>query len=118
MHTAATAIASRKALYESAYCWYVLVCVLDLMFTYIVLFRLGGVEVNGIAHHAIRLGGFWGLITLKVATMFVVIAACEAIGARKPLVGKRVSEWAVALSAIPVVVGGAQVAAFVVKQMA
>lgn len=115
MHAAATAIASRKALYESAYCWYVLACVLDLTFTYIVLFRLGGTELNGIAHHAIRIGGFWGLITLKVATMLVVLAACEAIGARKLHVGKRVAEWAVALSMIPVIVALAQIAAHVAR---
>lgn len=118
MLAATTAITSRKALFESAYCWYVLACVLDLMFTYIVLFRLGGSELNGIAHHAIRLGGFWGLITLKVATMVVVVAACEAIGARKLHVGRRVAEWAVALSMIPVIVALAQIAAHVMKHAA
>lgn len=113
MNAAIQAIVNRKANYESAYCWYVLVCVLDLMFTYIVLFRLGGVEVNGLAHRAIELGGFWGLIVLKVATMFVVIAACEGIAMKRPLTGKRVAEWAVAISAIPAVIGAFQVAAHV-----
>jgi len=87
----------------------VLVCALDLMLTNTVIHHAGAIEVNRIAARAIELGDFWGLIGLKVCTMIVVLLACELIGeacVRKGHprdTGLKLAEWAVAISAIPVV---------------
>ncbi|MFT5423023.1 MAG: hypothetical protein ACI89L_000796 [Phycisphaerales bacterium] len=100
---------SRPVRYPNAYCWYVLVCALDLMLTNTVIHYAGAIEANGIAARAIEVAGFWGLIGFKVSTMIVVLLACELIGeacARKRHprdTGLRLAEWAVAISAIPVV---------------
>ncbi len=99
------------AAYPGPYTWYVLVCALDLMLTNVALNHFGGMEVNGIAHRVIEAAGFPGLIALKVGTMLVVIAVCEVLARKHPAVGRRVSEWAVAISAVPVVLMLAQAVA-------
>lgn len=96
--------------HPNAYAWYVLVCVLDLCLTYTVIFRLGGREVNGLAQFALESGGFWGLIALKVLTMIVVIMACESIARERNAAARRLAEWAVAISAIPVILALVQIA--------
>lgn len=99
----------RPVRYPNAYCWYVLVCALDLMLTNTAIHHAGAIEVNGIAAHAIETAGFWGLIILKVSTMIVVLLACELIGeacfrkGHPKDTGLKLAEWAVAISAIPVV---------------
>jgi hypothetical protein len=65
--------------------------------------------VNTIADAAIQRFGFWGLIGLKFATVVLVVAICEHIGRKRPATGKRIAEWAVAISAIPVVIAVVQV---------
>lgn len=109
MQTAAASL-TRPALFPAHYMWYVLVCVLDLVLTNTVINYYGAREVNGIAHHAIELMGFWGLIALKVATMVVVITVCETVGRKRERLGLKVAEWAVALSALPVVATVTQIA--------
>lgn len=97
-------VRSRHVLYPNQYVWYVLVSSLDLIMTNTVMTHFGAREVNTIADKAIQLFGFWGLIGLKFATVVVVIAICEFVGARRPALGKKIAEWAVAISAVPVVV--------------
>ncbi|MFG0307002.1 MAG: DUF5658 family protein [Phycisphaerales bacterium JB040] len=94
---------SRPVLFPNAYAWYVLVCALDLMLTHTVMTHAGATEVNVVAAHAIERAGFWGLIALKGATMVVVLLICEAVGERRFESGKRLSEWAVAISSVPIV---------------
>lgn len=101
--TTALRLFRAKAHHPNAYVWYVLVCVIDLCLTFTVIFRLGGREVNGIARAVLDAGGFWGLIGLKLLTMFVVIGACEALARRRPELARRVAEWAVAISSIPAI---------------
>lgn len=98
-------------LFPDHYCWYVLVCALDLMLTATILARFGGVEVNGLAHRIIVEGGLPGLIGFKFATVLLVVVICEVIGRRKTHAGRRLAEWAVAISSVPVVLALLQIAA-------
>ena len=93
----------RHVLYPTQYAWYVLASSLDLIMTNTVMNYFGAREVNTIADKAIQLFGFWGLIGLKFATVVVVVGICEFVGMRRPSTGKKVAEWAVAISAVPVV---------------
>ena len=88
-----------------------LVSALDIMLTATIIARLGGVEVNGIAQRVIELGGLPGLIAFKFAIVVAVVAIWEYIARRQPATGKRLAEWAVALSSVPVVLGLVQIAA-------
>ncbi len=99
------------SLYPDQYAWLLLVSCLDIMLTWVIL-HLGGREVNGIAHRAIEFAGHWGLIGLKLACVIVVIAICETIGRREMNKGKRLSEWAIAISAFPVVAALVQLALY------
>ncbi len=98
----------QDARYPTAYCWYVLACFLDLILTNTMISRFGGQEVNLLAAHAINVGGFWGLIAFKITSMVVVLTLCQFIGHRRDRTGRRVVIAAVVFSALPVVVGMAQ----------
>ena len=98
----------RHVLYPTQYVWYVLVSSLDLVTTNTVMNYFGAREVNTIADRAIQMFGFWGLIGLKFATVVVVVGICEYVGTRRHPLGKRIAEWAVAISAVPVVVAMVQ----------
>ncbi len=99
----------RHVLYPNQYVWYVLVSSLDLMMTNTVMKHFEAREVNTIADTAIRWFGFWGLIGLKFATVMLVVGICEYVGERRPRLGRKIAEWAVAISAVPVVVAIVQV---------
>jgi hypothetical protein len=99
----------RHVRYPNQYVWYVLVSSLDLMMTHTVMSYFGAKEVNTIADKAIQSFGFWGLIGLKFATVALVVGICEFIGGKRPRTGKRIAEWAVAISAVPVVIALGQV---------
>ena len=98
----------QEARYPTAYTWYVLACFLDLILTNTIISHFGGQEVNFLAAHAINVGGFWGLIAFKIASMVVVLILCQFIGHRRDRTGRRVVVAAVVFSALPVVVGMAQ----------
>ncbi|MEL7474119.1 MAG: DUF5658 family protein [Planctomycetota bacterium] len=90
--------------YPDQYAWLVLVGMLDVMLTSFLLTHLGGVEVNPIAQWCIEHLDRWGLIALKVVTIAVFVVICEAVGARRHETGRRLAEWAIALSAAPVAI--------------
>lgn len=100
---------ARPVLFPDRYAWYVLVCFLDLIITNTILSRFGGVEVNGLAHRVIEAAGFPGLIAFKVASILLVVSICEIIGRRRISTARRLSEWGIALSAIPVIIGLLQI---------
>ena len=99
--TLSAAARGNDVLFPDHYCWYLLVCVLDLVLTNTMLHHFGGVEVNGLAARIIDSGGFWGLIAFKMATSILVISICEHVGRVRLATAKRVAEWAIAISAIP-----------------
>ncbi len=114
---AAASPRSGHVLFPDHYCWYLLVCVLDLVLTNTLLNHFGGIEVNGLAAGVIESGGFWGLIAFKMATAVLVIWICEHIGRSRLATARRLAEWAIAISAIPSVLSLTQLAVVAYQNM-
>ena len=91
----------REPLYPNVYVWFVFVSFLDVMLTYVVL-SLGGREVNHVANWVLQTFGIGGMVLFKFALVAVVILICETVGRRKLTTGRRLAEWAVAITCIPV----------------
>jgi hypothetical protein len=89
-------------LYQSAYVWFVFVSALDIMLTWKILDK-GGDEVNPVAREVIDLWGFEGAILFKFAVVVWVVLACELVGRRRPVTGRRLAWTAVIVSGSPVV---------------
>ncbi|MEM7622795.1 MAG: hypothetical protein AAF235_06280 [Planctomycetota bacterium] len=100
----------RDLLYPDRYAWYVLVGALDIMLTATVIRYFSARELNTVADFMLDRFGLSGLIALKFATIIVVVLICDYIGRRKFKQGLRLSEWAIALSAVPVVISMIQIA--------
>ena len=98
-------------LFPNHYNWFILVAALDIMMTWTVL-GIGGHETNFLADAVISYRGLPGLILFKFALTLFVILMTEIIGRRKRQTGKSLAEWAVAISAIPVVVALGQLVIF------
>ena len=94
-------------LFQNNYVWFVLVSALDLMLTWVVLL-LEGVEVNPLADAVLQYAGLPGLVIFKFALVVFVVVMCEWAGRRNARAGFKLSEWAVAITAIPVVVAFVQ----------
>ncbi len=109
---------SNHVLFPDHYCWYVLVCVLDLVLTNTVIHHFDGVEANRLAAGIIEAGGFWGLIAFKMATAVLVIGICERIGRERVTTARRVAEWAIAISAVPSVLSLLQIGVIACQRMA
>jgi hypothetical protein len=87
--------------YQSAYLWLTFLSALDIMLTWIVLFR-GGQEVNALADAVIRRFDITGLVVFKFALIVLVILICEVVGRRSDSAGRRMANWCVALGCVPV----------------
>ncbi len=94
---------TRSVLYPDVYLWYVFLAALDIMLTWLIL-QMGGREENALAKWIIAHGGLVGAVLFKFGTVVFVVLICEYIGRRRAGTGRRVAEWAIALTAIPVVV--------------
>lgn len=113
----------QAVLYPKVYVWYIFLAALDIMFTYLIihpdLFVKGfdpdqkddllgleprGGEVNPLADWIIQRWGLPGMVVFKLGIVLLVIGVCEIVGRRKDRLGRTLATWAVALSAIPVVV--------------
>lgn len=103
-------LVGRSIAYGRLYFWYILLATLDLVTTVIIL-NLGGREANAIANMVLQAAGPAGLLVLKYASVMVVVCICEFVALRKPGLGRFVAVTAIALSAFPVAVGWAQLAA-------
>ncbi len=97
-------------LYPRIYPWYVVVATLDVLLTWLILSTFNGVELNPIAAEVIHSGGMPAATFYKFATVMFVLWACEYIGRRKLLAGRRLAFYAVALNCIPVTASMAQLA--------
>lgn len=102
-------ITRRTLTYGHLYFWYILLATLDLVTTVIIL-NLGGREVNGIANAVLQAAGPAGLLVMKYASVMLVVCICEFVAERRPSAGRFVAFAAIALSALPVAVGWAQLA--------
>ena len=100
-----------RALYPNLYVWFVFLAALDIMITWTVL-GMGGRETNFLADAVISYRGLPGLILFKLALTLFVILMAEIIGRRKHKTGRSLAEWAVAISAIPIVVAFGQLLIF------
>jgi len=69
-----------------------------------------GVEHNTLADWIIQRWAVPGMVAFKFALVILVVCICEVVGRRKRETGRRLAEWAVAISAIPVVVALVQMA--------
>ncbi len=107
-----TFVPRSPVLYPEHYLWYILASCLDILVTYVIVYRLGGSEVNQIAHNLLELFGHWGLIGLKFATVILVVAVCELVGRPRPALGRRIALSAIVISAMPVGSGLLQVLAW------
>ncbi|MBX3402402.1 MAG: hypothetical protein KF699_03220 [Phycisphaeraceae bacterium] len=116
--TVSSVASSRQVLFPDHYCWYLLVCALDLVLTNTMIHHFGAIEVNGLAARVIESGGFWGLIAFKMATAMLVIAICEHVGRVRPATARRVAEWAIAISAVPSVLSMAQLSVVAYRNIA
>src|SRR5689334_7588008 len=97
------------ALYPNCYVWYVFLASLDIMLTWIILSPpFSGREVNWLAHWIIEHGGLHAMIPYKFAFVFVVISICEVVGRVHRTRGRRLAEWSVAITSIPVIVAFTQ----------
>ena len=101
----------RILLYPRLYPWYALMALLDVLVTAVVL-EVGGYEANGLAARILEFAGILGLLAFKLASVVLVISICEVVGRRKETTARRLAEWAVAITAIPVAVGLVQLAWF------
>ncbi len=98
----ASNIPSGQMRYQNAYVWFVFVSTLDIMLTWVILMS-GGSEVNPIADAVIQRFGLWGMVAFKFALVVFVIIMCEWLGRRSDRHGRKIAEWAVAITSIPVV---------------
>jgi type II secretory pathway component PulF len=105
----------RSVRYPNAYVWFVFLAALDIILTYLilhpVLFPRGadmtesrGMETNALADWIIERWDVPGMVAFKFLLVVLVVVLCEIIGRRKEETGRRIAEWAVAITAIPVVI--------------
>ncbi len=99
-------------LYPNVYVWYVLLASLDVMLTAVIV-AAGGHEVNSLADRVLGRWGLPGLVVFKFSLVLLVVAICEVVGRRNDRTGRKLAEWAVAITAIPVVVSLVQLLALV-----
>jgi hypothetical protein len=104
----------RGVRYPNAYVWFVFLAALDIMLTYLILHPVlyshdpfmtepRGVETNALADWILARWDVPGMVIFKFLLVVLVVVLCEIIGRHKEETGRRIAEWAVAITAIPVV---------------
>ncbi|MFG0284769.1 MAG: DUF5658 family protein [Phycisphaerales bacterium JB039] len=101
------AMLSRQVRFGQIYPWYLLVAAMDILVTWAVL-ATGGSEFNAVAAWAWDAAGVTGLTMLKFATVVVVVLICERIAELSEPAGRRLAQWAVGLSATPILFAAGQ----------
>lgn len=103
------------ALYPDIYTWFIFLAAMDLFFTLLILHpTFGAVEVNVLARWVMVNGGLNGIILYKFGLVGVIIVICEIVGRQKQPVGRKLAEWCVAVTAIPVTLSFIQLLAAVI----
>jgi hypothetical protein len=106
--------ARRSVRYPNAYVWFVFLAALDIMLTYLILHPVlfshdpfmtepRGAETNALANWIIERWDVPGMVAFKFLLVVLVVVLCEIIGRHKEQTGRRIAEWAVAITAIPVI---------------
>jgi len=97
-------------LYPNCYTWFVLLAALDIMLTTLIIAGFEGYEVNVVADWIIAAGGLRGVVAFKFGVVIMVVLICELVGRRHVAKGRKLAEWAVAITCIPVAVALIQIA--------
>ncbi|MBU0616708.1 MAG: hypothetical protein KKI02_03225 [Planctomycetes bacterium] len=101
--------------YPNAYVWFIFLAALDIMLTYLILHPVlfprdvtmtesRGAEENVVAGWVIERWDVPGMVVFKFVLVAVVVVLCEVIGRHRDATGRRIAEWAVAVTVIPVLV--------------
>ena len=90
------------ARYPDLYVWLVFVSTMDVMLTYVVL-QFGGREANPVALTILQRFGLPGMVAFKMAIVAFAIGLAEVIGRRDDGMGRRFVCYAIAISALPVI---------------
>ncbi len=99
----------RPVLFPHVYVWFVFLGAMDIILTSIILSPLfRGYEVNVLARWVMENGGLVGTVAYKFAAVMLVVVICEIVGRKRLETGRRLAEWAVAISIIPVLVAFVQ----------
>lgn len=101
---------TRPLHHAGIYPWYLALASLDIIITWLIVFQLGGLELNGVAAWIIRNHGLGGMILFKFLCVALVVTICEYLAAEHAAVSSRVARAAVGVSVIPVLFGGGQLA--------
>ena len=101
--------------YPNVYAWLVFLASLDILLTYLILNPVlfadnlemtesRGAEENAVAGWIIERWDLPGMVAFKFMLVLLVIWICEIIGRRRVETGRRLAEWAVAITTIPIIV--------------
>ncbi|MCK6485501.1 MAG: hypothetical protein HUU22_07655 [Phycisphaerae bacterium] len=91
----------RRCLFPNLYTWFVFLAAMDVIFTTLILW-IGGRELNWLADHVLQRYGVPGAVAVKFGAVILVVIICEFIGRLRHSTGRRLAEWSVAISTIPV----------------
>jgi hypothetical protein len=94
--------AKKHMRYPDHYTWLVLVASLDILLTYVVL-HLGGIEANPLAAKVIYRWGVPGMVIYKFIFIIIAILIGEEVGKRNEWKGRKFLEYAIVISAFPVI---------------
>lgn len=96
--------------YPATYLLFVLVAAADIILTFWIVWTEGtAVEVNAVARAVIEHLDLPGALAYKFGLVIFIIVMCEVISRRRDEVARRLAEWSVAVTTIPVVVSLVQI---------
>jgi uncharacterized protein DUF5658 len=93
--------------YGNCHAWFVFLSSLDILLTSVVL-AVGGSEVNPLVEWILVQTGMVGVVVYKFLIVTFVIWVCEFIGRERDGTGRRLAEWTVAITFVPVFLALAQ----------
>lgn len=99
----------RRCLFPNLYTWLVFLAAMDVIFTTLILW-IGGREVNWLADRVLQRFGVPGAVAMKFSAVILVVIICEFIGRLRHPTGRRLAEWSVAISTVPVALAFIQLA--------
>lgn len=105
--TAEAARSKGSALYPNHYAWFVFLSIMDFLLTSLILIH-GGRELNWLADRVLHHHALEGLFAYKIFLVVLLILLMELIGRLRPTTGLRVAQTAVAITAVPVIIGYSQ----------